>query len=105
MDNNTATSIIRALGLDPTTMAPEMQQEVLGRVGTLVYQAVLIRVMEVLSDEDVAEFEKLIDGGADQDKIFDFLKVKVMNLDDLIKEEALKFKNETMSTMGTEQTL
>ena len=105
MDNNTATSIIRALGLDPTTMAPEMQQEVLGRVGTLVYQAVLIRVMEVLSDEDVAEFEKLIDGWADQDKIFDFLKVKVMNLDDLIKEEALKFKNETMSTMGTEQTL
>lgn len=98
--DNTATTLISALGLDPLTMAPEEQQALLERVGTLIYQAVLIRVMEVLSDEDVEEFEKLLDTGADQDKIFSFLRIKVMNLDDIIREEAAKFKEESMKTLG-----
>jgi hypothetical protein len=97
---NTATSIIKSLGLDPSTMTPEAQQELLGKVGTLIYQAVLLRVMEVLADDTVTEFEKLVDSGADQDAIFTFLKSHVPNLEEIIKEESEKFKQESLHMLG-----
>ncbi|MEI7810490.1 MAG: DUF5663 domain-containing protein [bacterium] len=71
--------------------------------GALIYQDVLMRVMEIMSEGDQDEFEKLLDNNAQPTQIFDFLNSKVPNFEGIIKEEALnyvKHSNDIMSQIG-----
>jgi hypothetical protein len=98
MSNSLQQHIADALSLD--SLSPEEQQEMLLRAGAVIYQNVLIRVLEVLSDTDQDEFEKLLDSSASQEELFGFLKLKVPGLETIVKEEAQKFKNKSSDIMG-----
>lgn len=76
------------------------QQEILLRVGAIIYQNVLMRVMETMTDGDTDEFEKLLDNNAKPEEIFSFLKNKVENFEEVIEEEAKKFKDKTNNIMS-----
>ncbi len=78
---------------------PEKQEEILLRVGAIIYQNVLMRVMETMTDQNQDEFEKLLDNNASPQDIFSFLKKNVENFEKIIEEEALKFKNKAVSIM------
>lgn len=78
----------------------EERQEVILRVGALVYQNVLMRVMEIMTEKDQDEFEKLLDKSAGPEEIFTFLKDRVEDFEKIIKEEALKFKDKASDIMG-----
>ncbi|MFA6514706.1 MAG: DUF5663 domain-containing protein [Candidatus Paceibacterota bacterium] len=69
-------------------MSPEKGEEMLGRLSKLVFQAVLVRVLPTLSEEELSEYEKIVDGDQEADVIFKFLSEKIKNLDEIIKEEA-----------------
>ena len=86
--------------LDLGSLPPEEQQEIILRVGTLIYQNVMIRVMETMPAGNQDEFEKLLDQNAPPEKIFSFLSEKVKDFEKIIEEEAAKLKNKTDSIMG-----
>mgnify|MGYP001608058121 FL=1 len=86
--------------LDLSALPVEEQQEILIRTGTVIYQNVLMRVMEILTEEEQNEFEKLLDNEAKPEKIFSFLKNKVKDLEKIIEEEASKFKNKANDIMS-----
>ena len=94
--------IIKYIGLEHLDEAK--QEETLLRIGKVIYQAVMLRVMDVLTEEEQKGFEEVLDKvGADESKqaeIMEFLKAKIPNLDDIAKEEIIKFKEETVSVMG-----
>jgi len=86
--------------LEIENLPAEEQEEIILRVGGIIYQNVLMRVMEIMTDEDQDEFEKLLDKNAQPEEIFSFLKANVHDFEKIIEEEALKFKNKTDSIMS-----
>ncbi|MFZ3011607.1 MAG: DUF5663 domain-containing protein [Minisyncoccia bacterium] len=86
--------------LELENLPPEERQEIILRVGALIYQNVLMRVMEVMKEEDQDEFEKLLDRNAGPEDIFMFLKEKVKDFEKIIEEEALKFKDKASGIMN-----
>src|SRR3989344_6041480 len=85
--------------LELENLSPEERQEIILRVGAIIYQNVLMRVMEVMKEEDQDEFEKLLDKNAGPEDIFVFLKDNVKDFEKIIEEEALKFKNKASGIM------
>lgn len=88
-------------GLEIENLTPDEQQEILLRVGGIIYQNVLMRVLEMkmIADEDLYKFEQLIDNAKHPEEIFSFLKEKVKDFEKIIEEEATKFKDKTANIM------
>jgi len=101
MDNIFNQNIISYLGLEH--LDQDKQEETLLRIGKVIYQAMMLRVMDILSEDEQKEFGQILDAvGTNENKqgeIMDFLKVKIPNLDEVAKEEITKFKKETMDVM------
>ena len=91
-------NIIDELGFEG--LSNEEKETRMANIGALIYQNVLMRVMETMSDEDQDEFEKLLDHNAQPGEIFTFFKSKVENFEMIISEEAKKFKNNTENIMN-----
>ncbi len=95
-------NIIKYLHLEHLDEAK--QEETLLRIGKVIFQAVMLRIMDILTEEEQKEFEQVLDNvGTDenrQSEIMDFLKSKIPNLDEISKEEIIKLKEETVSVMG-----
>lgn len=75
------------------SLVPEKEkEEFLIQAGALIYQNVLIRVLEIMPDEKQDEFEKILDNNAKPEEVFEFLKAKVENFERIVQEEVQKFK-------------
>lgn len=83
-----------------STLPPEKQEELLTRIGGIIYKSVLIRALDQMSEGEQDEFDKLLDQDKDPAEIFSFLQEKVPTIETIIKEESDAFKKETMDTMN-----
>lgn len=98
MTNILKQNIIKELGID---ILPEKEQEeALLRIGRIIFQSVLIRVMEQLNAKEKDQFTKLLTEKPDDEKaILDFLKSKIPNLNEIVNEEVASFKKESLDFM------
>jgi hypothetical protein len=69
-------------------MAPEKAAEMADRLGKLVFQAILVRVLPLLSEEDLIEYERIVGSQEGGEVIFKFLGEKVPDFENIIMEEA-----------------
>jgi hypothetical protein len=69
-------------------MPPEKAAEMVNRLGTLVFQAVLVRALPMLSETDLTEYERIIEAKEGGDILFKFLSEKVPDFENIITEEA-----------------
>ena len=90
-------NIIEILGLE--NLPREEAEEILIRAGTVIYENVLLRVMETMTEKDQDDFEKILDAEGKPEEIFSFLKERVKDFEKIVKEEAEKFKNKTSNIM------
>ena len=90
--------LVEALGI--SSLPNDKQEEMIQQIGVLVYQGALIRSMEYMSDEEVIEFENLTNSNTDPEGVFSFIKSKVENFEQIIKEEAENFLSKSNSIMG-----
>ena len=100
MDNQNflQANIIQDLGLDK--LSAEEQAKALMEVGKIIFQRVILRVMDELSEEDKNEFDKLLDEKMnDETAILNFLQSKLPNFNDLVNEEVAGFKKESSEFM------
>jgi hypothetical protein len=76
-------------------MPIEKAEETLNRLSGLVFQSVLMRSLPFLSEEDLAQYEKIVDSkekdGAD---LFKFLGEKVPEFNKIILEETGSLRRE-----------
>ena len=91
-------NIIKNFELDK--LSENEKEEMILKIGSVIYQNVLMRVLETMPDEDQDEFEKILDNDAKPEEIFTFLNNKVPNFEQIINEEAIKLKNKTSDIMG-----
>lgn len=98
MEDISKQNIIKSLGID--TLPEKEQEEVLLKVGTIIFQSVLARVMDVLEPEEKDQFTKILTEKPDDEKaIMEFLESKVSNLDEIVNEEVANFKKESLDFM------
>ncbi|MBI4159642.1 hypothetical protein HY504_00570 [Candidatus Wolfebacteria bacterium] len=98
MDDILKQNIIKDLGID--LLPEDKQEEVILRIGKLIFQGVLLRVMDLLGDADKDELEKLMAGdGATPEAVMKFLQQKIPNLDEVVRDEVTEFKKESVEFM------
>jgi hypothetical protein len=80
---------------------PEAEKEkILGDIGSVIFQNVLMRALEDMPEKEQTDFENLLDKNAGPEEIFDFLNSKVKDFTKIIEEEALKFKDKASNIMS-----
>jgi len=88
--------ILADLGLDKLSI--EEQEKTLEKLGQILFQRVMLRVMDELSDSDQGELSKVLDK-KEEEAVWTFLKSKLSNLDDIVAEEINGFKKEASELM------
>jgi hypothetical protein len=83
-------------------MPPEKGVEMLDRLAKLVFQAVLVRVLPMLSEADLAEYEKIVGEENGGDVLFQFLTEKVPGFDKIVAEEAETLRMELAGELKEE---
>lgn len=90
-------NIVKELGLD--LLSAEDQEKALLSIGKIIFQAVLIRIMEVMSVKDKDELDKLLSKKIGEEELLTFLQSKEPNLDKIVEAEVIKFKEESLKVM------
>ncbi len=86
-------NLISQLGLDD--LSQEKKIELMMKWGDIVQKDIIMRVLKELPEEDKAELDKLLAiQGENFKEIYKFLEGKMPNLDDIVKEEIEKFREE-----------
>ena len=82
---------------------PEIKQvEMVDRIGRLLYQAILVRSLDILSEKEQTEFDALLD----QDKttpqdVLKFLASKIPTFEQMRQEEVAKLKEDLLVPVPT----
>lgn len=72
----------------------EKQEETIDRIGKIIFQAVLLRVLPEMTEGDVKEYEKLIESNVGPDELMEFFFKKVPNFLQIVAEESENFRKE-----------
>ena len=83
-----------------STLPPEKQTELLTRIGGVIYQSVLMRALDQMTEDEQDAFDTLLEKNMEPEEIFSFLKEKVPTIETIIKEESDAFKKEMVDTMS-----
>lgn len=89
-------NLITELGLE--NLPDDKKEELILKIGGLIQQNVLLRILNELGEKDKDEFDKVLAEENDE-KTLAFLQSKISNFDELVKEEVAKFKEEAMKRM------
>lgn len=90
--------IIDILGIK--NLGEEEQKDAMEKMGGLVYQEIMLRAIDMLSEEDKNDFEKIITENPNPEAMFDFLEEKIPNIEEIAREEAEKFKTDSANIMN-----
>lgn len=75
-------------------LPPDKAAEIVERLGKLVFQAVLVRVLPTLSKADMAEYDKTLEAREGGEAVLNFLGEKVPNFKEIVKEEVENLRTE-----------
>jgi predicted transposase YdaD len=98
MFNQANKNIIEILGIDK--LPTDKQKEAMERLGGIVYQEVMLRALETMTEEDKDAFEKMIETNPDPEAMFTYLGTKVPNLNEIVSEEAESLRAEAAEIIG-----
>jgi|GEM_PF-1295762 len=92
------TNIITLLGMEQAS--DEQKSSILSALATLVQKQVTLRILELLSQEEIAELEKIIaEFGDNAPEVLEFIRKHVSNLDKIAEEELIAVKRQVMEKM------
>lgn len=89
-------NLIEELGLQD--LPEDKKEELILKIGGLIQQNILLRILNELAEKDKDEFDKVLAEENDE-KTLTFLQSKISNFDELVKEEIAKFKEEAVKRM------
>ena len=77
---------------------PEIKQvEMVDRIGRLLYQALLVRSLDILSEKEQTEFDLLLDEDTTTPQnVLQFLAAKIPTFEEMRKEEVEKLKEDLL---------
>jgi UDP-glucose 6-dehydrogenase len=97
MPNNSSHLDLIADAFGLSCLPKAVRDSLIEEIDEMVFRSVLFRVMIEMNNDDKEELHDVLDSaGDDFEKPYAFLKDKVKNLDELIKEELEKVKEESL---------
>ena len=78
----------------------EKQEENITRIGNIIFQSVLLRVLPTLNEKDLVEYEKMMDDEADVDVLLEFFFEKVPSFLEIVAEETENFRKESAELLN-----
>jgi hypothetical protein len=88
-------NIIADWGIGP--LSPEKQEKVIREIGLMIYQALLVRSLDILSIKEQEALDMLLDiNTTTTEEVLIFLKSKIPTFDALLKEERQKIKEDIL---------
>lgn len=72
----------------------DQRQETINQIGKIIFQSVLLRILPLLDDEELAAYDTLMDGGATPDEALDFFAEKVPSFMGIVAEETENFRKD-----------
>ncbi len=97
MNNILSKDIIEEWGLG--SLPPDKQADVVDRMGKMIYQAVLVRALDILSDKEQEEFDSILDNDTSTPQdVLSFLKSKIPTFDQMVMEERNNLKRDLLVT-------
>ena len=71
----------------------DKQMEMADRIGKMMYQALLVRALDILSEKEQEEFDALLDeDGTTPQDVMKFLASKIPTFDRLVEDEKSQLK-------------
>lgn len=90
-------TIAKKLGFDGLTS--EEQEAVLAQAGAVIFQGVLVRALEFMTNNDAKDLAMLVDSGADPETTIAFLRDMVPEFDDILADEVANFQASMLQKM------
>ncbi len=79
------------------SLPAENQVSMVERIGRLIYQAILVRALDILSENEQMEFDLLLDeDNTTPDDVLSFLHKKIPTFDQLVIEERSNLKRDLL---------
>ncbi|MBI2645150.1 hypothetical protein HYW94_03200 [Candidatus Uhrbacteria bacterium] len=86
--------------LDMEHASDDQKSSIISALATLVQKQVTLRILEVLSKEEIAELEKIIvEFGDNAPEVLEFIRTRVPNIDKIAEEELVSVKRQVMEKM------
>lgn len=93
--NTISNDIVKEWGLK--TLPLETQVEMVDRIGRVIFQAVLVRSLDILSENEQIELDELMDKDTSTPEIvMAFLRSKIPTFDMLLLEERQNLKRDIL---------
>lgn len=92
--------LLDILGLEK--LPTKEQEEILGRISNLIFQGILTRAIQELTDEERETLDEVLkkqEEDPNSDALYTYLKEKIPHLDKVVAEEIEEFKEEFIGTM------
>lgn len=77
----------------------EKQEETISRIGKIIFQSVLMRVLPILKEEELDQYEKLVESGVEPDALLDFFFEKIPSFLQIVAEETENFRKESAEVL------
>lgn len=99
MNKEQTINLIQSLGWQNLPLKD--QEYLIEKTGGIVFQKIMARLLEKLTDSDKEEFDALLSNPELKDnELAEFIKSKIPNSDTLIQEEISQFLSETQDIMN-----
>jgi hypothetical protein len=69
-------------------MPEEKREATLNKLTTLILESTLMRALPLLSEENMTEYEDILESKQSPEVLFNFLSSKIPSFEDILKEEA-----------------
>ena len=99
MNNILSNDIVKEWGLQSLSEAKRV--EMVDRIGRVMYQAILVRALDILSEKEQTEFDLLLDEDTTTpDDVLGFLQSKIPTFEQLVMEERQKLKDDLLTPVS-----
>jgi hypothetical protein len=75
------------------------QEETISKIGQIIFQSVLMRILPLLEEDDLAAYDKLIEEKAMPDAVLEFFFDKVPSFLDIVAEESENLRKESAEVL------
>jgi hypothetical protein len=81
-------------------LEPAAQEDMLARIGELVMESAMVRAVSEMTDEEASALSAAVVACTDPAELADVLKARVPNIDELIAEESVAFREECIDLLS-----
>lgn len=93
--NSLSQDIVKEWGLQG--LSSEKQLDFVERIGKMMYQAILVKSLDILSEKEQIEFDLLLDEDTTTPQtVLDFLKSKIPTFELLVQDERYKLREDLL---------